>query len=345
MDQMTLEEIQQLPKAELHVHLDGSIRPETLLDLAKKQNIDLPFSDVPSLRKYLQVGKVVTDLEAYIKRFDITLSVMQTENALFRTAFELAEDAARENIRLLEMRFSPILHTKKGLNMETIMDATIEGLRAAENKYNIRTGVIVCGIRHMEPETSLQLAELTVAYKNRGAIGFDLAGAEYNYPAKHHVEAFYTIRNNNINCTVHAGEAYGPKSVHQAIHYLGAHRIGHGTHLIEDMDLMDYVNDHRIALEICLSSNLHTGSVQSLHNHPLRRFLDYGLRVTLNTDNRLFSDTTVSKEFFLAQKTFNLTEEEIKKIVMFGFKSAFMHYRERKKLLLKIADELHTSCL
>jgi len=345
MDQMTLEDIQKLSKAELHVHLDGSVRPETLLDLAKKQKVDLPFSDVPSLRKYLQVGKVVTDLEAYIKRFDITLSVMQTENALFRTAFELAEDAAMENIRLLEMRFSPILHTKKGLNLETVMDAAIEGLRAAENKYSIRTGVVVCGIRHMQPETSLPLAELTVAYKNRGAIGFDLAGAEYNYPAKHHVEAFYMIRNNIINCTVHAGEAFGPKSVHQAIHYLGANRIGHGTRLIEDMDLMDYVNDHRIALEICLSSNLHTGSVPSLHSHPLRRFLDYGLRVTLNTDNRLFSDTTVSKEIFLAQKTFNLTEEEIKKIIMFGFKSAFMHYRERKKLLLKVADELHTSCL
>ncbi len=144
---------------------------------------------------------------------------MQTEEALIRTAFELAEDAAKENIRYLEVRYSPILHTKKGLKLTVISDAVLTGLREAEKKYNIRTGVIICGIRNMDPDKSLKLAKLAVAYKNRGVIGFDLAGAEYNYPAKDHMEAFYLALNNNINITIHAGEAYGPKSIHEALHY------------------------------------------------------------------------------------------------------------------------------
>ena len=192
----------------------------------------------------------------------------------------------------------------------------------------------------MDPDKSLRLAKLAVAYKNKGVIGFDLAGAEYNYPAKDHMEAFYLALNNNINITLHAGEAYGPKSIHEALHYCGTHRIGHGTRLIEDGDLLNYVNDHRIPLEICLKSNMHTKSVSSLKQHPLNFYLDYGMRVTINTDNRLVSDTTLTDEYMLAINELGLDYTDIKNVIINGFKSAFIPYRERVVLLNKALAEM-----
>ncbi len=265
---------------------------------------------------------------------------MQEPEALYRIAYELAEDAAEENVWYMEVRYSPILHTNKGLKLTTIVDAVIEGLDAAEKKFNIKTGVIICGMRNINPETSVILAELAVAYKNRGVVAFDLAGQEENNPAKKHKEAFYLIRNNNINTTIHAGEAYGAESIHQAIHYCGAHRIGHGTRLYEDGDLLNYVNDHRIPLEICLLSNIQTGAAPSLEKHPLRFYYDYGLRVCINTDNRLISDTTVTNEFYLAAKHLNFNLDDVKSIILDGFKSAFLPNRAKSIMLNMVNDEL-----
>ena len=332
--------IEKLPKTDLHVHLDGSIRVSTIFALAKKQKVKLPADTEEELKEIVCCDENCKSLDEYLRAFDITLSVMQTEEALVRTAFELAEDAAKENIRYLEVRYSPILHTQKGLKLTVISDAVLKGLREAEKKYNIRAGVIICGIRNMDPDKSLRLAKLAVAYKNKGVIGFDLAGAEYNYPAKDHMEAFYLALNNNINITIHAGEAYGPKSIHEALHYCGTHRIGHGTRLIEDGDLLNYVNDHRIPLEICLKSNMHTKSVPSLKKHPLNFYLDYGLRVTINTDNRLVSDTTLTDEYMIAIKELGLDYADIKNVIINGFKSAFIPYRERVVLLNKALAEM-----
>ena len=184
-----------------------------------------------------------------------------------------------------------------------------------------------CAMRDRPASESKMLAEICVAFKNRGVVGFDLAGAEAENPAKDHMEAFTLVLKNNINCTTHAGVAYGPDSISQAIHYCGAHRIGHGTRLAEDGDLLNYVNDHRIPLEICLTSNLQTRSVQALEQHPFRFYLDYNLRVTLNTDNRLMSNTTVTDELMLAAKTFNLSLDEVKDIIVYGFK------RDRKSVV------------
>ena len=198
-------------------------------------------------------------------------------------------------MRYIEVRFSPILHTRHGLSLKESVDAARTGLERAERETGIQTGIILCGIRHISPESCLVLAQLALEYKSAGVVGFDLAGAEEHFPAKKHREAFFLILNNNINCTVHAGEAFGPASIAQAVHYCGAHRIGHGTRLREDPDLMDYVNDHRIALEMCLSSNVQTGAVDTLGDHPVKYYLNEGLRVTLNTDNRLMSDTTLTQ--------------------------------------------------
>ena len=195
-------------------------------------------------------------------------------------------------------------------------------------------------MRNINPETSLELAELTVAYKNQGVVAFDLAGVEESYPAKHHREAFYQILNNNINCTAHAGEAYGPQSVHQALHYCGAHRIGHGTRLKEDGDLLNYVNDHRIPLEVCLTSNIQTKAAPSFRKHPLKFYYDYGLRITINTDNRLISNTTITKELHLAAKYANWNMEDLKTVIVAGFKSAFLPMREKAILLNMVNAEL-----
>lgn len=195
----------------------------------------------------------------------------------------------------------------------------------------------------MNPQSSVRLAELCVAYKNRGVVGFDLAGAEANFPAKEHREAFQLILKNNVNCTAHAGEAYGPESIGQALHYLGAHRIGHGVRLREDGDLLNYVNDHRIPLECCPSSNVQTRAVSEMKAHPLKFYFDYGLRVTINTDNRLITDTTVSHEYWIAHTELGLSLEDLTTIIVSGFKSAFLPFREKQDMLKAVNAEIEAT--
>ncbi len=332
--------LKKLPKVELHCHLDGCLRIETILDLGQRYNVSLPASNPEDLIKLLCIGKKRGTLEEYIARFDITLSVMQTPEALTRIAFELIEDVAAENVRYIEVRYAPILHTRMGMTLEEAVEAVRDGLIKGEKAFGVKSGIIICGIRHISPEASLKLAVLCVRYKNKGVVGFDLAGSEENFPAKDHREAFYMILNHNINATIHAGEAFGPSSIHQAIHYCGAHRIGHGTRLKEDKDLMQYVNDHRIAMEVCLTSNWHTYSVRSLKQHPFRFYYDQGIRVTLNTDNRLMSDTTLTKEFGLARDLFDFTLHDFREVTIIAMKAAFLPHQERKEMIQSIANEL-----
>lgn len=337
---MTLprELIARLPKTDLHLHLDGSIRLSSMIELARGQGIALPSEDEEKLLSHLTPNN--SDLEGYLRFFDTTLSVLDTEEALERCAFELAEDAARENVRYLEVRYSPLLHQKRGLELESIVEAVIRGLKRAEEQYRIRSGVILCGIRSMDPLESLRLADLAVAYKRRGVVAFDLAGAEKDYPAKEHRDAFLRILKHNINVTVHAGEGFGPPSIAQALHFCGAHRIGHGTRLREDPDLLAFVNDHRIPLEMCLTSNLQTGTVARLEDHPFGDYFRRGLRVTLNTDNRLISNTTLSQELDLACRLFALDAADLRKILINGFKSAFLPHEEKVALLREAISEM-----
>ncbi|MFY2556720.1 adenosine deaminase [Corallococcus terminator] len=340
---VTEELLHALPKTDLHCHLDGSMRVKTILELAEQQKVKLPSDTVDGLAKAIHMGEVCESLEEYLVAFDVTLSVLQTAEALYRAAYELAVDAAAENVRWLEVRYSPALHLQKGLKMTTVIDSVLEGLRVAKRETGIKCGVIVCGIRHINPQTSMRLAELSVAYKNRGVIGFDLAGAEASFPAKDHKDAFQLILKNNVNCTAHAGEAYGPESISQAIHNLGSHRIGHGTRLREDGDLLNYVNDHRIPLEVCPTSNVQTGAVSSLSAHPLKFYFDYGLRVTINTDNRLITDTTVTKELWVAHKELGLSLDDLATIIVSGFKSAFLPFREKQDMLRLVNEEIATT--
>ena len=327
---------EKLPKTDLHVHLDGSLRLETIWELAKNDHIDIGADSIEELRKLIAPGKTHASLNDYLKGFDTTLKVLQTKENLYRAAYELAEDCAKENVGYFEVRFSPILHTQKGLSTPVILESVIEGLKAGQRDFGVMSGVIVCGIRNISPEVSLRMAELAVAFKNRGVVGFDLAGAENNYPARDHLGAFSLILSNNVNVTIHAGEAYGPDSIHQALHYCGAHRIGHGVRLREDGDLLNYVNDHRIPLELCPSSNVQTGAVKNISEHPLKFYLDLSLRVTLNTDNRLITNTTMTDEYWQVYKTFNLSPQNILDLVINGVKSSFMPYEVKKAYLREV---------
>jgi len=341
--ELTLSDIQRLPKTDLHVHLDGSLRLSTMLELAEEQGVSLPADDPQGLAKALHCGENAGSLVEYLKAFDTTLKVLQTEEALHRAAYELCEDAAEENVRYMEVRYSPMLHTRGGLRLTTVVEAVLAGLWDAQKDHGIVANVILCGIRNISPESSVEMAQLAVAYKNRGVVAFDLAGAEYDYPAKHHVRAFKLVRDNNIAVTIHAGEAYGPASIHQAIHVCGAHRIGHGCRLREDGDLLHYVNDHRIALECCPSSNVQTGAVKDLRSHPLKLYFDLGLRVTVNTDNRLITDTTVSKELWLCHTQMSLNAEDIHRIIINGFKAAFLPFHQKQTMVRSVSRELSTA--
>lgn len=338
--QITYDLLQRLPKTDLHCHLDGSLRLDTVIDLARQQGGKLPTFDRGELHRMLVAGEQVTSLDDYLRAFDITLGVLQVEDALERAAYELAEDAWRENVRYLEVRYSPLLHTRQGLRPAQVVEAVLRGLRMAKRELGIRYGVILCAIRTLGPESSLRIAELCIAFKNGGVVGFDLAGSEVGNPAKLHKHAFQLVVDNNINCTAHAGESFGPDSVHQAIHKCGAHRIGHGTRLVESGDLLNYVNDHRIPLEVCPSSNVQTHAATGWDTHPVDFFVDYGLRVTINTDNRLMSDTTVTKELLLCHQHYGWSLQTIKEIIIAGFKSAFMPYREKADFLAEISREL-----
>lgn len=338
---LTRDALRAWPKAELHCHLDGSLRLSTMLDLARQQgNVSrLPANNEEELREILKEIDTSETLEAYLAWFRYTLPLLQTRKALARVAYELAEDNARENVRYLEVRFGPILHTEDGLSLEEVADAVLDGLRRAEEDFGIQTSVIVCGLRDRYESASLRQAELAVAYHRRGVVAFDLAGGEAGNPPKHHRAAFYHARNHLLGLTIHAGESWGPDSIHQALFFCGAHRIGHGTSLYRDPDLMQYVADHRIPLEICPTSNVQTHVVPSLEAHPLTRYVEAGVPVTINTDNRLFSRTTVTDELWRVHEHCGLGADALREIALNGFRHAFLPWDEKQDLLRSVLDD------
>lgn len=328
-----------LPKAELHVHLDGSLRPATMAELARERGVLLPTYDGEALGRHM----VVTDahsLEEYLARFVLTLSVMQDAEALERIAYELVEDHAREGVRYVEVRFCPALCTQGGMASHEVLDAVLRGLARAEAAFAVRARVIVCALRTLDPVASLEMAALAVGYRDRGVVAFDLAGAEAGNPVDEHLEAFGLAAAADLPCTVHAGEGYGPPSIHQAIHLAGARRIGHGTRLREDPELEALVAARRIPLEVCLTSNVQTAAAASLAAHPARRYRDLGIPVVLCTDNRLMSGVSLTDEYRHARDHLAFGWEELVGVARAGFESAFVPRWERAAMLEAFEAEL-----
>ena len=331
--------LRRIPKAELHCHLDGSVRPETLLALAHEYGQPMPRHDAESLRDYM----VVSDghsLDDYLQRFAVTLSVMQTAEALERIAYELAIDAAADGVRYLEVRYAPILNARHGLSLGDAVQAPLRGLERAEREVGIVARVIVCGIRSMAPAVSLELAELAVAFRGRGVVGFDLAGGEAGNPAAAHQQAFAHARRHDLACTCHAGEGDGPESVRQALHACCVDRIGHGTRIVEDPALLEYVIDRRVPIEVCLTSNIQTRAAASYDAHPLRLYYDRGMHVVLNTDNRLMSGTTLTDEYEHASRHLGFSFDELARMALNGFDSAFLPYEQRRAMIADAERDL-----
>ena len=335
----TRELLRRLPKAELHCHLDGSVRPGTLLELGAEYGVTMPASDEEALAAYMKVTDA-RNLEEYLARFSVTLGVMQQPAALERIAYELAQDVAQEGVRYVEVRYAPILNVREGMSLGEAVEAPLRGLARAERDHGVIGRVIVCAIRNMDPDMSLELARLAVAYRSRGVVGFDLAGGELGYPASLHAEAFRHAQSHDVACTCHAGEGDGAESVRQAVHVCGAQRLGHATRLIEDEALMAHVQEQRIALEICLTSNVQTRAATSYASHPLREYYDRGLNVVLNTDNRLMSGTTLVDEYVHAASALGFTLPELRRIALNGFESAFLPPEEKRMLVERARAEM-----
>jgi len=334
-----LETLRAAPKVLLHDHLDGGLRPATIVELARDQKYGgLPTTDAGELARWFHASAASGSLSLYLRGFAHTIAVMQSVDAIERVAYECGEDLAQDGVVYAEIRYAPVFSTQRGLNLEQVVDAVARGFSPAEQRYAITLRQIICAMR--DRTDSLEMAELAVAFRERGVVGFDIAGEEAGHPPKAHLEAFQLCRRENFSITIHAGEAFGPPSIWQAIQYCGAHRIGHGVRLIEDMAIADgrvvklgplaaFIRDKRIPLELCPSSNVDTGAVPSLEEHPIRQFMEQRFRVTVNTDNRLMSDVTLSEEFRRLSRAFALSLDDIEKLTLNAMKSAFIGYDER----------------
>ena len=322
-------------KAELHLHLDGSLRPESVIDIAKLEKIDIPSYDVDELVKYLRVGSGNKDLVEYLGKFDIPCRVMQSKYSLARTAYELAEDLAEEGYIYAEVRFAPHLHIKGGLKLEEVIEAVLEGFKRAMERYDITCNLLLCILRHRPVQCGGEVLELAKKYSNHGVVGIDLAGDEKSYPASLFEETFRGAKEEGIPFTIHAGEALGAESVWEALR-LGAARIGHGIRANEDKELMEYLRDNEVYLECCPISNYQTNALEDFKKYPLKSYLDYGLKVCLNTDNKTVSNTNYNKEIEFLEAYTPLTEEDICRMSENAIRGAFISREEKERLLKKL---------
>ena len=348
---LTMETIGRAPKALLHDHLDGGLRPATVIDIAEEIGYDdLPATDVDDLTKWFHTASTSGSLERYLEPFSHTVGVMQTPEALHRVAYECVEDLAADSVVYAEVRFAPELHINRGLSFDEVTDAVLAGFAdgekaAAAQGRPILVRCLVTAMRHAA--LSREIAELAIRFRDKGVVGFDIAGAEAGYPPTRHLDAFEHMRNNNARFTIHAGEAFGLPSIHEAIAFCGADRLGHGVRIVDDIDVADdgtvqlgrlasILRDKRIPLEMCPTSNVQTGAVESIAKHPFDLLARTRFRVTVNTDNRLMSNTSMSREMLRLVEAFGYGWTDLARFTINAMKSAFIPFDER----LAIIDEV-----
>ncbi|MEP6832435.1 MAG: adenosine deaminase [Gemmatimonas sp.] len=331
--------LQKLPKAELHCHLDGSLRAWTLLELSTAKRIVLPEATPATLADWMRVDDA-RNLEDYLARFSVTLDVMQDAPSIERIAYELVVDNAADGVRYLEARFCPTLNTRESLSAEDAVKAALKGLQRGERETGTVARAIICALRTMPAPHAQEMAELAVKFKERGVVGFDLAGGEAGNPAEHHTDAFAYARLHDVAVTVHAGEGAGPDSIRGAVHLCGANRIGHGTRLHEDSAMLAYVRDRRIPLEVCLTSNVQTRVSPTFADHPLTQYVAQGIVVTLNTDNRLMSGVSLTDEYVRAADHLGFDLSTLGAIALASFDAAFIAYPDRLRIRARAAEQI-----
>jgi len=339
----TIEQIRAMPKVLLHDHLDGGLRAGTVIDLADDIGYaDLPTHDPAELTEVLTAGAHRGHLNLYLDAFRHTVGVMQTRPALYRVAREAAEDLADDGIVYAEVRFAPELHTELGLTLDEVVRAVLEGFRDGSEDGRIEVRALLTAMR--TAARSQEIAELAVRHRDDGVAGFDIAGAEAGWPPSRHLDAFQYVHRENFHVTIHAGEGYGLPSIWEAVQYCGAERLGHGVRLAEDIKvaddgtvklgrLADYIRDRRIPLEMCPTSNVQTGAAESIETHPLRLLRQLQFRVTVNTDNRLMSQVTLTDEFALLVREFGYDWADLQWLTINAMKSAFAPFDERITLI------------
>ncbi len=350
---LAIDDVRAAPKVLLHDHLDGGLRPATVVELARQTGYRaLPTEDVAELTGWFHRASESGSLVHYLGRFAHTVAVMQTREALVRVAAECAEDLAADGVVYAEVRFAPELHVQAGLDLPEVVEAVLEGFRLGSAGRSIRVGALLTAMRHAA--RSMEIAALVVRYRDAGVVGFDIAGAEAGNPPTRHLDAFQYLQRENAHFTIHAGEAFGLPSIWEALQWCGADRLGHGVRLVDDIlvgpdrkvvlgRLAAYVRDRRVPLELCPSSNVHTGSAPSIAEHPiglLRRLL---FRVTVNTDNRLMSDTTLSKELALVSAAFGYGWADLQWLTVNAMKSAFVPFDERLELIDHVIKPWYTA--
>lgn len=348
MSVLELDTIRAAPKVLLHDHLDGGLRPATVLELAEQSGYrELPAEDPEELAQWFRTAAHSGSLERYLEPFAHTVAIMQTPQALHRVAYEAVQDLAADSVVYAEVRFAPELHLEGGLSLEQVVEAVLAGFAdgqqdaaAAGTPIVVRT--LVTAMRHAA--RSLDIAELAIDYRDRGVCGFDIAGAEAGYPPTRHLDAFEHMREYNGHFTIHAGEAFGLPSIHEALAFCGADRLGHGVRIVDDIGvgpdgaprlgrLAALVRDNRVPLELCPSSNVQTGAVPSIAAHPFDLLARLRFRVTVNTDNRLMSDTTMSQEMARLVETFGYGWSDLQRFTINAMKSAFYSFDERLALI------------
>lgn len=336
MDRAT---IARLPKLDLHCHLDGSLRPGTVRELWDA----LPANERPSITGPVDqavLPHVPCPLEMFLEAFRITVALLQTPEALERAAWELCEDAVAENVVYLEIRFAPLLHLRRGLIPDEVVEAVLAGTRRAEAELPIRAGVILCGMRQEPPERSAEVALLAGRYRDRGVVGFDLAGPEKGFPLSVHTVAIRLAREAGVHLTLHAGEGCCPEHIAEALD-LGSERIGHGVYLFQDPATEEKVREAGIPLEVCPTSNLQiSGIMRTLSDHPLGRYLGQGIRVTVNTDNRLMSQTSSTDELWRVVQAFGLGPDEVRALLLASAEAAFVPELVRRELAAQVRAAL-----
>ena len=330
------------PKALLHDHLDGGLRPESVIELASEFGYKkLPTTDVTDLKKWFHRGAKRNDLVLYLETFAHTVGVMQHRDAIERVAYECAQDLANDNVVYAEVRFAPELHTEAGLTLDEVVRAVLAGFRRGSAGTNLTIYAILSAMR--TAARSHEIAELAVRFRDEGVVGFDIAGAEAGYPPTRHLDAFQFIQRSNFHTTIHAGEAFGLPSIWEALQFCGAERLGHGVRIVDDITgepghevlgrLAEFVRDRRIPLELCPTSNVNTGVCASIAEHPIGMLRRLRFRVTLNTDNRLMSNTSMTREFTQCADAFGWTLDDFQWITVNSVKSAFAHFEERLKII------------
>ncbi len=327
--------VDELPKLDLHHHLDGAIRTETMLELADEQGKDLPAGSVEELNQFVQVRPDCRNLSDFLSCFEVFYPLLQEPLAMERIARELCEDLEEQGVVYAETRFAPVLLTEEGSTMREHIDAVLDGLNRGMRQHDVTINLIVCVYRGTPAEASDRLVDLAAEYRSEGLVGVDLAGDERRYSADPHVGALSRARELGLPLTIHAGEAADADNVREAVE-LGASRIGHAVSLREDEALQEKVKENHIALELCLTSNLQTQSVSSLTEHPFRDFLNRGLEVTLNTDDPRVSNTDINREFRLAVKTFDLVREDVLPLLRSAVAASFATEVEQMRLTEKI---------